>query len=113
MELLHVTQQTANDNDVCTDSVAESGCWHRMQSFLWKGVDFCHFASSVMRLCGVVFLLLMLGTLCLGPDLFRVSVRLFSTISWIMVLTFSLSHFFFLPVVISAPLDAFSQGAEE
>lgn len=88
---------------------AGTGC----RVFLWKGVNFCHFASSVMRLCGVVFLLLMLGTLCLGPDLFRVSVRLFSTISWFMVLTFSLSHFSFLPVVISAPLDAFSQGAEE
>lgn len=66
-----------------------------------------------MRLHGVVFLLLMLDTLWLGADLFRVSIRLFSTISWFIVLAFSFSYFSFLPMVISAPLDAFSQGAEE
>lgn len=38
--------------------------------------------------------------------------RLFSTISWLMLLTFSFSHFS-LPAVISAPLGAISQGAEE
>lgn len=112
MELLHVAQQTANGNDMCAlpawlSQAAGTGCG---VFCFWKGVDFCHFASSVMRLRGVVFLLLMLDTLWLGPDLFRVSIRLFSTISW---LTFSFSHFSFLPVVISALLDAISQGAEE
>lgn len=85
-----------------------------MQSLLWgMGGDFCHFTSSVMRLHGVAFLLLMLDTLWLGPDLFIVSINLFSPISWLMVLTFSFSHFSFLPVAISAPLDAISQSAEE
>lgn len=50
---------------------------------------------------------LVLETLWLGLDLFRASARLFSTISWLMLLTFSFSNFS-LPVVIAAPLGAIS-----
>lgn len=67
----------------------------------------------VMRLRGDTFWLLVLDTLWLGPDLFRASMSVFSTISWLMLLAFSFSHFSSLPVVISAPLGAISQGAEE
>lgn len=114
MEFLHVAQQTANGNYMCAlpawlSQAGGTGCG----VYCGKEVDFRHFASSVMRLCGVAFLLLMLDTLWLGPDLFRVTIKLFSTISWLMVLTFSFSHFSFLPVAISAPLDTISQGAEE
>lgn len=65
-----------------------------------------------MRLRGDAFLLLVLDALWLGPDLFGAGMRLFSTISWLTLLTFSFSHFS-LPVVNSAPLGAISQGAEE
>lgn len=75
--------------------------------------DFCRFVSSVMKFRGGAFSLLVLDTLWLGPDSFRASMRLFSTISWLMLLTFSFSHFSSLPAVISAPLGAISQGAEE
>lgn len=76
-------------------------------------VDFCHFASSVMRLHGDAVSLLVLDTLWLWSDLVRASVRLFSTISWLILLTFSLFHISSLPAVISALLGAISQGAEE
>jgi len=66
-----------------------------------------------MRLHGDAFLLLELDTLWLGSDLVTASMRLFSTICWLMLLTFSFSHLSSMPVVISAPLGAISQGAEE
>ena len=84
-----------------------------MRQFYGERVDFCHFASNVMWLCGNASSLLVLDALWLRPELFEASMWLFSTISWLMLLIFSSSHFSSLPMVISSPLGAISQGAEE
>lgn len=66
-----------------------------------------------MRLHGDAFLLLVLDTPRLHSGVFRAGMRLCPTISCLMLLTFSFSHFSSLPVLISAPLGDISQGAEE
>lgn len=56
-------QQPANGNDICVLPAQLSqavGSGHRV--FLGEWVNFCHFASSVMRLHGDAFLLLVLDT---------------------------------------------------